>query len=76
VALLIATQYAAEMTNATPRTKTPEQASAADMPESAHDVFVHAKIEAALRRKREGRATYKPLRDIAAKYDLDAPEIF
>lgn len=64
------------MSNTAPQTKTPEQAGNADMPESAHDLFVRAKIEAALRRKREGRATYKPLRAIAAKYDLDAPEVF
>jgi hypothetical protein len=41
-------------------------------PESGHDVWAKDKIERALREKKEGRATYKPLRDIAAKYEIDA----
>jgi hypothetical protein len=45
-----------------------ENATPAEMPESDHEAWVRRKIGAALRRKAEGRATYKPLRDIVAKY--------
>ena len=44
-----------------------------EAPESGHDVWAKEKIEGALRKKKEGRATYKSLRDIAAKYEIDAP---
>jgi hypothetical protein len=44
----------------------------ADAPESNHDVWAKQKIELALQKKQDGRANYKSLREVAAKYDLDA----
>ncbi len=41
-------------------------------PVAGHDQWVREKIRAALKAKREGRATYKPLREIAAKYDINS----
>ena len=41
-------------------------------PIEGHDQWVREKIRAALKAKHEGRATYKPLREVAGKYDFDA----
>lgn len=37
-----------------------------------HDAWVREQVEMALKAKREGRATYKPLHEIAAKFGSNA----
>jgi hypothetical protein len=39
---------------------------------SGYESWARQKIEAALTKKQNGQARYKPLREIAAKYEPDA----
>jgi hypothetical protein len=41
-------------------------------PVSGYESWARQKIEAALTKKQNGQARYKPLREIAAKYEPDA----
>lgn len=39
---------------------------------AGHDAWVREQVETVLKAKREGRMTYKPLRDIATKFGFNA----
>lgn len=41
-------------------------------PDEAHDQWARSEIEDALAAKREGRATYRSLREVSAKYPINA----
>jgi hypothetical protein len=41
-------------------------------PVAGHDAWVREQVESVLKAKSEGRMTYKPLRDIAAKFGFNA----
>ncbi len=52
--------------------KAAAQIQAANFDDSHNDASARQQIEAVMKAKAEGRLTYKPLHEIAAKYNFDA----